>query len=667
VALGSTRIGMYGQQQAGGSAGFSPADLDPVFWVDASLSAVVGGKLSNLGSGGSALDAQFGSTAPSSYFNGTALVLPGVAGNSASTPDATALDVAGDLDVTIDLSVDNFTLTNVLVSKDESAQRSWNITTATTGRVVFEQYDGTTIVGSSQCSSLLVAGQRTTVRVVKPAGVAAGVQFFYNGVAQSKASDTTTSAALPNTNAALRIGANFGSLNPLPGKVYRVTVKDGTTTVFDADFAKPFDTTSFTATTGQTVTLTRSTSGTDTNDPTLLPHTGTNYLYLPGVAGNYASTPDTPAISVTGDIEILCRVALDDWTPAAQAGLVTKYGGAGDRGWGVFVTPTGNFKLDWSTDGTTLTSATSSVGLGGADGTAYWIKVTRASVSGNVNFYWAADSSTEPTSWTQLGTQVVGATGGIFDNGPAIEVGARGGGGVDMATGKFYRAIVRNGIGGTTVFDADFTTGITSGAQASFTATTGQTVTIFRATSGRKAVAVTRPIVLLGTDDYFEVPDSASLNFGATDSFTVLMVARGFGLPSTNSRLLSKNGTTGPGYRIRLNSADGNPFFNITDGTITTDTAASPVSALTGGSMRVYTGVRNVTADQVATNSGSVMTTPSTDATTTTLSNTSVLRIGSDAPAAGSYADFEFVAAAVFRRALTAAEISNIVAWYGAS
>jgi len=43
-------------------------------------------------------------------------------------------------------------------------------------------------------------------------------------------------------------------------------------------------------------------------------------LNLPGISGSYASTPDTPANSVPGSIDIRVRAALADWT---QASLVS--------------------------------------------------------------------------------------------------------------------------------------------------------------------------------------------------------------------------------------------------------------------------------------------------------------------------------------------------------
>ena len=44
---------------------------------------------------------------------------------------------------------------------------------------------------------------------------------------------------------------------------------------------------------------------------------GDRFLYLDGVSGTYASTPDSDALDLTTSIELESCVALDDWTPAS--------------------------------------------------------------------------------------------------------------------------------------------------------------------------------------------------------------------------------------------------------------------------------------------------------------------------------------------------------------
>ena len=410
-----------------------------------------------------------------------------------------------------------------------------------------------------------------------------------------------------------------------------------------------------------------STTGTDTNDPLLLSHTGTNYLYLPGVNGNWAATPDIAAYDVLGDVECVCRMAMDDWTPAATRTFLARSTATDpDRSFTFSLKTTGSLSLDWFPTGLAASNlfVNSTVALPATDGTTYWVKFTLDVDNGvggyDLKFWYAADQATEPSSWTQLGTTITGGAPTSLPNvASGIYLGSQGPGGSNVSAGKFYRAIVRNGIGGTTVFDADFTRGITSGGQTTFTESSANaaTVTINRATSGRKAEAVVRPILLFGTDDYLEVANNALVNFAASDSFTVLAVIRQWNTATANS-YMQKNGGGSP---ITGWSTGASRAMAIGDGAIQ---PASGLFPATIGALSLRAGVRDVGLDQVI---GYVNGSPSTavDTTTGSLSNASPLRIGSEAVA--SYQDFTLVAAAVFRRALSAAEIASIATYYGAS
>jgi len=256
-----------------------------------------------------------------------------------------------------------------------------------------------------------------------------------------------------------------------------------------------------------------SSTSSDSNDPALLGHTGTNYLHTPGVAGNYASAPDSIPLSITGDLELVARISTFTWAPTTAMAVVGKWVAAGGQSYMLVIETTGALSLYVSTDGTTQTVSTSTVATGFAAGDIKWLKVTLAVNNGaagrDVKFYTASDSATEPTVWTQLGTTVTTAgTIALFDSTAPLEIGSHTNGATLPFTGRLYRTIVRSGIGGTTVFDANFTTGITSGAQTTFTESSvnAATVTINRGVSGRKSVAVTRPVWLFGTDDYMESP-----------------------------------------------------------------------------------------------------------------------------------------------------------------
>jgi len=97
------------------------------------------------------------------------------------------------------------------------------------------------------------------------------------------------------------------------------------------------------------------------------------------------------------------------------------------------------------------------------------------------------------------------------------------------AAGKVYAAVIKNGIDGTTVFDLDPSVAVEPYATFVEQSSNLATVTINRSATGRKTAVVDRPLFLLGTDDYFEVPDHANLDFAAGDSFTIAIALRQYG------------------------------------------------------------------------------------------------------------------------------------------
>ena len=413
-----------------------------------------------------------------------------------------------------------------------------------------------------------------------------------------------------------------------------------------------------------------STSGADTNDPRHLPHTGSNYVYLPGVATNVLTVPAAGTTWPDDGLDVSVRVAMDDWTPAADGVLVGRYGSTTADGHFYFLVRTsGTLQLVWRNDAETVVTATSTAAPTVTDGSPLWVRVVLNLNDGGVytvKFYTAADSASVPSSWTQLGNTVSGATATSLLSGGAasLVVGARGTGSTSNATGIFHRAIVKNGIDGTTVLDVD-TSVITSGAATSFTATTGQTVTINRGASGRKTVAVTAPCWLFGTDDYLEVPDDPLLDFAAGESFTVLVAHRARATFGTSDALAAKKADTTAatqGWALTAGSSTAaRTQLQVGDGAA----GATAVSgSRTSGAVSVVAGVRDTTADTLTVYLNGTAGTPVTDTTTSSSANAEVLRIGRLSGAGTEYADMELMAAAVWRRALTAAEISALSAYF---
>ena len=403
-----------------------------------------------------------------------------------------------------------------------------------------------------------------------------------------------------------------------------------------------------------------------TNDAKWLEYAAADgaYVYLPGVASNYLSVPDAAALDIVGDIDLRVKVAMDDWTPSADNNLLHKLASP-QRSYALQVGTTGSLIFYWSNDGTSVLSAISTAATGLSDGATKWVRATldvdNGAAGRDVKFWMSDDGA----SWTQLGSTVTSAgVTSIYAGTGVLGVGANAGGAGQMS-GKFYRAIVKDGIDGTTVLDVD-TSVLTDGGATSFTATTGQTVTITRGTTGRKSTVVHGGAGggskwLLGSDDFLETPDDALLDFGASDSFTVLAVHRAWATQGTNDVLLAKKAdttATTAGWSLTGGSSTAlQGQSQIGDGT-NGITAVS--GSRTSGALATVAAVRSVSDDTLTTYLSGTAGSPVTDTTTATLANAEVMRVGRLSGAGTEYADMELVAAIIWRRALTAAEITAV-------
>lgn len=200
---------------------------------------------------------------------------------------------------------------------------------------------------------------------------------------------------------------------------------------------------------------------------------------LSSAIGEYASTPDSASNSITGDIDLVARVALDDWTPSSNQDILAKRNT--NTSYELSVLSGGALELSWSANGSTVISKDSTVAPTVNDGQSIWVRATLDvdnGASGNdVKFYTAPDSTSVPTSWTQLGSTVTTAsTTSIYNSTDVLSVGAQGNGTTNLASGIFYRALIYNGINGTLANDFD-PLRAASTSSTTFTASTGETWT----------------------------------------------------------------------------------------------------------------------------------------------------------------------------------------------
>lgn len=633
-------------------------------WLDASDVTSGSQWVRNKGAGSRALDARFGSVGQNQVIKG-ALKMVGTS-SAFSTPDSAALDPVN-LDIVWRLQLDDYTPASqtTLFGKYELAvSGSWLVRLNTDGTIV--------VTLRSQSDWTSTAAFPLTDKTAYWMRISLDdtnneLKFYYAADQEAEPSSWTqvgTTVAYSGVIGNSTVGLDVNGMNG--GTMYRFILKNGIggTPVFDADFSGVADlATSFTESSSNAATVTiNSTSGVDTNDPLLLTHTGTNYLYLPGIASNNASAPDNAAYTPASEMEVIIRVQLDDYTPSTKSALVS-HDASFDASWTLGLTTAGN--IEWLlNNGPTYTS---SAVPPFTDGTGYWIRAIWKA-SDFARFYYAADQSSVPSSWTQVGTDQ--ATTSAVPVNAVTTLKIMGGAGSSthpgLLAGRVYRAILRTTIGGSAVFDADFTANTN---QSSFTESSSNaaTVTINRATSGRKAVMVTRPTWLFGTDDYMEVPDNNLLDMGATDPFTVLVVGRAWGTQGTNDALVAKKAdvtNTTAGYLLSNHGTTALQLQgDIGDGTNGVEaTSASRVA----GERKIWAMVRSVASDNLTTYINTTAGTSVTDTSTATLANAEVLRVGRLSGAGTEYADVEIDAVVVVKgTAYDATQLGQIATYYG--
>ena len=399
----------------------------------------------------------------------------------------------------------------------------------------------------------------------------------------------------------------------------------------------------------------------DSNDMKWLDFTGTTHIYLPGTASNRLSVPAAAATNLTGDLFLMVDVAVDDYTPASDPMRLIGTRGGTNTGFELMLRASGVLEFQWrdTTGGGTWRAITSSAVTGLTDGDRWQIGVGFDADDGTTRakaYFWKTQDG--GATWTAIGTPQQSGAGvaSITAPGNDVEIGARNATN-DMLAGKVYGAKIYNGIdvsgkpGGSLVLAIDCSTPA-SGADTTLAATTGQTVTIGRATAGRKATIVRSRRWLSGTDDFMEVPDSSQLDFGATDSFSVTWAGREWPTPASGGAMVAKR-ATGQGYALTQSTTTHAAAFTISDGT-NTATATSPASS--AGAFRTYTAVVNRTAQTLTVYCNGIAGTPVSITSVGSLANAEALRWGRLSGGSSAYLDAENVAISVASVAYTAAQ-----------
>jgi hypothetical protein len=179
-----------------------------------------------------------------------------------------------------------------------------------------------------------------------------------------------------------------------------------------------------------------------------------------GVNADNASTPDAAALDITGDIDLRCWLAADNWADGNFRKLVQKWEATGDqRSYALQLGNDGEIELLWSTDGTAGTE--SIIGSNevltpmptGDDFLAVraTLDVDNGASGHDVNIYFGPSLD---GPWTQHYTETVAGTTSIHSGTASLKVA---GDGNFTSFGVIRGARVYDGIDGTLVADPDFT------------------------------------------------------------------------------------------------------------------------------------------------------------------------------------------------------------------
>lgn len=171
-------------------------------------------------------------------------------------------------------------------------------------------------------------------------------------------------------------------------------------------------------------------------------------LLLPGTAGNYASTPDTAANSIAGDIDLRVKLRSTSWSGLDRFFIYHRSANAG-YGFRQHTASPRKIEFMWG-DGTAIVFTTSAVAVPFADIDRGWVRATLAVANRVVSFY----TSLNGAAWTPLGApSTPGAVTAIADPTGTLCIGGQPGG--EMFDGAIYYAEIRNGIDGPVVAKFD--------------------------------------------------------------------------------------------------------------------------------------------------------------------------------------------------------------------
>lgn len=528
------------------------------------------------------------------------------------TPDNSQLGITGDIDIRSRIKWDDYTpasLNYILSKLANSGQYCFDHAINTTGFPQFRWSSNGTTTNSANATAAppFSDGQIGWLRVTMDVDNGGGdsIVTFYTSEENVSASGAVTNwTQLGNTVAFGSTTSIFDGTDPLQisrstfgmvGGLLRCEIYDGIDGTLVADFdPSQADGNDFTANTGEVWTA-NGQAYIEGENPLQV------YADLPGANGDYFSTPDSVASSITGDMDIQCRAKSDDWSNGNQM-FATKFLVAGDqRSFLFYIDTNGDLNFGIYTSGTATPTHlyTSSVAVDFANSQIGWVRVTfdadNGSSDSDVTFYVSFDNTNNPEEvvWVQLGAvQNSGSTESIYDSSTSLEIGSNNGGTGSIFNGGIYRVIIKNGIDGETVVDFDPEDRVLG--STFYSGTTGEEWTA----NGNAAIHDFNLNTIVGTaanlrvhpsgsmrvfgasGNYAQTPDSDSLSITGDIDLRV-KVAMDDWTPGVNEPLIAKWVATGSNrsYQVMIETTGAIRFLtNSTGGGAGTTAHTSTVS-----------------------------------------------------------------------------------------
>lgn len=512
----------------------------------------------------------------------------------------------------------------------------------------------------------------------------------------------------------LVFGSPFrGSANYFTGRIYRVLYKSsvGGSVVVDAncDAITSASQNTFTATTGQTVRIIRHNNTTNRN-ASPVPKKGYAYEqdqghvmsgsmspYNYGAVDHTISIENTAATNITGDIDIRALICPVTWSNSKThydvvKTIIYKPFSASDS-----YNASYRLGLRQSTyqvcfgftpnDGTNTEKiyySTSALVTSADQFPKIWVRATldvdNGAGSRVVTFY----TSTDGVTWASLGSTTEAGTSNISSADVPLYVGASGSSGV--FNGKIYQIVVKDGIGGTTALNADFS-GVPTTRNESFSylLPTGQTMSVNTKTSGgsqangpitiSRRVDYSKSFLTFGVDDYIEIPDNYQKHFVDLfkyKSFTLMFVARDWRVNGDNVYVnIGPNSQyCGLFFTGAYDKYLGSVFYDFkTASSYSLNLDNINMNFSRGNVVPTFLTVDRNTLKTTITATKKSNVTKQYDNYTPSVTDGNqylgTLSIGKPSGLVTAYGSFEFYAAAIWDRALADSEINLIQRYYG--